>query len=52
MTNATETAAIALLKDKLGATEIPPDYCRKCGRDRQPDGTCRHCTADTTRNTA
>jgi hypothetical protein len=43
MTNATETAAIAMLKDKLGATEIPPDYCRKCGRDYRPDGTCRRC---------
>jgi cytidine deaminase len=44
--HATETAAIALLKDKLGATEIPPDYCRKCGRDYQPCGICRHCDRD------
>ena len=52
MTNATETAAVALLEDKLGATEIPPDYCRKCGRDYQPDGTCPKCASQTRRNTA
>jgi hypothetical protein len=44
----TETAAVALLEDKLGATEIPPDCCRRCGRDYLPDGTCRHCTEKAT----
>ena len=46
------TVAVALLKDMLGATEIPPDYCRKCGRDYQPDGTCPKCASQTRRNTA
>jgi hypothetical protein len=35
-------AALRLLTN-IGAIEIPPDYCRKCGRDYQPDGSCRHC---------
>jgi hypothetical protein len=43
MTDATEAAAVALLTDELGATEVPPDYCRTCGRDYQPGGICRHC---------
>jgi hypothetical protein len=30
-------AAVRVLADRLGAE---PDYCRKCGRDYQPDGTC------------
>ena len=40
------TPPLQLLKDTLGATEVPPDYCRKCGRDYQPDGTCRRCDRD------
>ena len=41
-----EHTALRLHTEHLGATEIPPDYCRRCGRDYQPDGTCRHCDRD------
>jgi hypothetical protein len=46
--NAVETTAAALLKDMLGAIEIPPDYCTRCGLDYLPDGTCRRCDRDAT----
>jgi uncharacterized OB-fold protein len=44
-------AALRLLTS-IGAIELPPDYCRKCGREHQPGCTCPHCdTATNERNT-
>jgi uncharacterized OB-fold protein len=39
----TEHTALRLLTEQLGATVLDGGYCPKCGREYQPDSTCRHC---------